>query len=697
MELEDIDVFVVPKGGVNTIPDGTSQRCLIIEINPDNSVETACYRDVLGEVNISPWRINIQKILEVAQTNKVVLNPNEANLLHVSSQAVREVIPYVDESSYPIRTTKKLIEHHFSTHPEMQKLSRKVSGLRHSYMQGDQGKIIELESKDECRVTWRNAPPGQDVFLNFPTNTSAAYVVVPTDDNFYAIYYIKKGANETAEKVAHDNDASLFEPFKLSHRGLSKDELSELSDTYGHVHVADTKHVLGKGGFGLVKRSYSISPTQDRQNQATKSQRLSTQKIQTKLQGRDADVRALQSEASTAEDLSVGSDKIAVTKNKGYFHMDMLGVPLAHAVRDSTIEQKVDLSIKALHETDAMHTGSGSKKGNRYAHRDIKLANFLVNLSDGRVRLIDFGLTTGNLTDKTEKLGGTIFYAPLDQALINEHLAKKQPSQEINQASDSSQSNDIDSNELISEAWDDETDPLATLKRSDDPIPVEADNKALDWQVHLRPGGPCLTENYLEDDKVAMLRTIYCNPEPKPTDIELSIFDTESFLQLPAPIQAILDTTTIAPLLTEERRSETLAFFEAVLIAYQEEPNLSDEAYEQRILEIRDHPDLQYELIDSYVHKSRSQSPTTDISDMTDESLISQSSSLDKDFDDELDEPLNKPIKEKPIPGLRAQTFTEKAASFFRFKKSVHSIIPINDKAENDELESKDPLKFKKR
>jgi hypothetical protein len=206
-----------------------------------------------------------------------------------------------------------------------------------------------------------------------------------------------------------------------------------------------------------------------------------------------------------------------------------------------------------------------------------------------------------------------------------------------------------------------------------------------------------LTENYLEDDKIAALRTIYCNPEPANPNQVLSIFDTESFEKLPKPIQRILDTTTIAPLLTAERRSETPDFFEAVLLFYQANPNLSDEAYEQIIVDIRHNQVLQDDLIHQYRETKRSSSPA--VSEMSDITMDSPPKLSDKK--DLEDEGILKPvIKIKPTKGSgpslskQASELKQKASKFkerlLNFKSSGASISPItNDKDVSVESDKK--------
>ena len=113
-------------------------------------------------------------------------------------------------------------------------------------------------------------------------------------------------------------------------------------------------------------------------------------------------------------------------------------------------------------------------------------------------------------------------------------------------------------------------------------------------------GTDCLTKNFLEDDKIATLRTIYCNSTRRnPSSID-SIFNQEAFKALPLPLQTLFDPSKIAPFLTPERRSETEGFFAAVLIAYKLNPKLPTEDYEPLFQALRQNRDRQTKLMAEY-------------------------------------------------------------------------------------------------
>ena len=69
-----------------------------------------------------------------------------------------------------------------------------------------------------------------------------------------------------------------------------------------------------------------------------------------------------------------------------------------------------------------------------------------------------------------------------------------------------------------------------------------------------------------------------------------------------APIQTLFDTTYIEPLLSEARRGESEQFFAAVLIAYQNNRDLSDAEYISLIEDLRSNDHQQEQLIMSYIN-----------------------------------------------------------------------------------------------
>jgi serine/threonine protein kinase len=707
MSDEGINIYVVPQGGGNQIPSDAMQRCLVIETDEHNRAVRVTYHDMFGTANINASSVHMQDLIEIAQAKKISLSGNAAHLLHASPQELENILPFQNVLTHPVKTSSKLVSHYFSVNPEESKLSRKVSGLSHSYIQNIQGQITQLSNKDECRVAWLNAPPTQDVFLNFPDNTAAAYAVAPsTTPGTYHVYYIEKGSNKLAKKVDTTNDMRVFEPFKLNNRGLSKAELEELQETHDHEHHADKGHIVGIGGFGKVKRSDDFSSEEDMlHSQVTKIQRLSpASKIQTIMDGRRQEVYDLKQEASTAEDLSAGSDKVSIVGNKAYMHMDNLGEPLADKISDATQKERVAWSIDCLDEVARINSGEASKRGQRYAHRDIKLPNFVRSPTTGIVRLIDYGLTTTNITSKDEKLAGTLAYAPLDQALINEYAAKNQGevAEDVkNSTGHTNVSNDDDSVHTFGDSDDDDsihTYGDSEVVEQDTPkshtsVHTANANRDLPWQYQLPSS---LTQNYLEDDKVAILRTIFCSIKRSPPDEPLSIFDAESFAKLPKPIQRILDTTTIAQLLTEERRSETPEFFEAVLLFYQANPNLSDKAYEQIIVDIRQNQVLQDDLIQQHRETKRSSSPAvSEISDVTMDSPLKSQEKQDLEGKATL-KPVIKPKAQKASSqslSKQASELKKKASNFkerlLSFKRSSAPVSPMTDDEDASMKDSK--------
>ncbi|MDX2346091.1 MAG: hypothetical protein QNK11_04390 [Legionella sp.] len=592
---EGINLYLVTKAGFESLAGKDLGRCLVVTVENGELLDVT-YHDLLNkDMKLNASDFNCRKCQQIAQDKGVDLQTGDVNLLYANPQELSRMIK---DATHKIRAADEIIHAYFETHQDQSKLSRKISGLSRSYLRDENGDIIELQRKDECRFVWLDAPPTQPMFDNLPENTSACFVVVP-DNQGGNLFYIKKGALEESNALGHKTNLSAYETYQFNNQALSKAELDNFSVDF--EHIADSSNVYGKGGFGRVKKSQSISADDSSEKKATK--------IQKQTIGPKESLQAFKREAKIAYDLSAGRDDVTIQGNKAYFHMDVLGQPISK-VMPSSMDDKIDLSIKFLIEVAMLHSGDASRTHTKYAHRDLKTANVLIDDKSGEVRLIDFGFTTENVTTKDGSLSGTAFYAPLDQGEINRCLPKNATSDE-KLIEDSDDYEDAAALELpdvaaaeaakkqsfLDESWGEESEvsddsPYEAMP-TQEPAPVQ-ENK--DWTQSLMNPDKCLTKNYLEDDKIAALRTIYCNPNPKPS-LELSIFNESTFAQLPEPIQEIFDATTIAPLLTDERRSEGLYFFAAVMIFYQNNPGLSDDAYRENIPEIRLNPT---QFIDKY-------------------------------------------------------------------------------------------------
>lgn len=593
----EINLYYVAAKDLNKLQDHNLGRCLIVTVDENQHVQDVSYQDMFGSQSIDPRTISITKLRELAEAKAVNLSLDKIHLIHLTTEEIPKLMSTREDS---IRTADEMISKYFTDNPTNHKLSRKQSGLSHSYFKDSHGDIIQLANKQECRVVWLDEPPTAQIFANLPTNTSGVYALVKAKfHRGYDLHYITKTSSAAAAepdtlKKRNLTDLTIFEPFKLSNRALSKDELIRISTYY--EHIADSTNVYGSGGFGRVKKAKTMESIGDSHPKAIKIQTFKTAKtkVKTKLENSSAELAAFKKEAAITADLNAGDEGLLVENKKSYLQMEVLGEPVANVLPSSSMEDKVDLAIKFLMAVYRMHSGEAAKSGTRYAHRDIKLANILVSRESGEVRLIDFGLTTTNVQTKDELFGGTIFYAPLDQSVINRHLQKTY--RDKSASSGSSEEYSLDSQV----SFLDDSDDSKSKGFGDSAIHIAAGNQNLDWKFNLKNPEMCLTVNYLEDDKIAALRTIYCDPTPKDPNLVLSIFDTSDFTSLPLPIQQIFDSSTIAPLLTDERRKENMGFFAAVMIAYKNNPNLSDEEYENLITNIRLSSDMQESLIKSY-------------------------------------------------------------------------------------------------
>lgn len=285
--------------------------------------------------------------------------------------------------------------------------------------------------------------------------------------------------------------------------------------------------------------------------------------------------------------------------------------PLSTKVLSASPEQKLDYAIKFLISVDRLHTGANSKTHTGYAHRDLKPDNVLVD-DAGQFTLIDYGLATSDLLTKSQDADGTLLYASLDQSVIN-HYTKHFTAKHIEITDSDSQdkqvlsTEDSDDEELV-EDWGFNEDEIAILNEKDaKEANLEIETKSSNsndslpstWNFCLAQPHLCITQNYLEDDKIAALRTLY-NSSPTATAKE-SIFTAEDFDNLPEPIRDILKTDTIAPLLTAERCQETESFFAAVLIMYQKYPNQTNAEYQHMIENLRNDLVQQQQIISNYM------------------------------------------------------------------------------------------------
>lgn len=337
---------------------------------------------------------------------------------------------------------------------------------------------------------------------------------------------------------------------------------------------SEKDRVKAEGAFGKVKSTQRLpEPT------VVKKQRLLG----------SVTLEFVQKEAKINVDLGIAASGLTVREFpsldfpefiRRYVYQELydLGKPLsqemAHATRFNA-KQRLDLAIQLLLKVDDLHHGRLSKSGKSYAHRDIKPDNILVD-ADGNLTLIDFSFSSTELYKTNTEIAGTPEYLPIDRADFEKLGHEK---------------------------------AMPKSKK---------------------------TLNYLVDDRIATLRTIY-NPIRGCTDE--SIFNDACFSSLPQPLKNLLDTSTMAPHLNLERGHENVRFLAAVLILYKRNPNIT----QLQIDKIRNDVELQDALIEYHKNnealnqiRAKRHEMILDLNEHPATQLLKKAENLLRDYQDHL-------------------------------------------------------------
>ena len=358
LELCGINVFICTKQSCQEIPSESKHYALVLTMDEHKQIEGFDYYDpnhgimsVLSELT-DPMQA-FEKINQLAHMrSQSIDNLEVCHMLYLNPSDIKSILPELiqrhikPELDYAKEYFNRL-DHRNLAH----KFNRKHSGLAHSYLHDSHYGIVQIGIKSECRVLWCDKPPTQTIFDRVPDHTSGLYVVVANEeDHVEKVYYLKKDSLISDEAMVSVNSADLdvFRSLKLNNRGLSKEELSDLTD---NRHVRQTENMYGSGGFARVKRSLSLDSGVPQQpiELATKVLKLKKKgKFASKMSGRHMQENKAQEEAFILNDLNTGSDHLVIEGDKGYLQMLALGETLSTKIPGLSFDKKIEYAIKFL-------------------------------------------------------------------------------------------------------------------------------------------------------------------------------------------------------------------------------------------------------------------------------------------------------------------------------------------------------------